>query len=101
MRALCGAIIAAGALVGLGLTALGIGTRYQMEHAAELGQPLLVHMSQMDRPLIFILVFLTCVAIVGLGIAFVGLAYHHHRREREHAAVGGRELSSTGVRSLP
>ena len=29
MRALCGAIIAAGALVGLGLAAVGIGTRYQ------------------------------------------------------------------------
>jgi hypothetical protein len=99
MRALCGAIITAGALVGLGLTALGIGTRYQMEHATELGQPLLVHLSQMDRPLIFILVFLTCVAIVGLGIAFVGLAYHHHRREREYGL--GREPASTGVRSLP
>lgn len=29
MRALCGAIISAGALVGLGLTALGYGLRYQ------------------------------------------------------------------------
>jgi len=83
MRALCGAIIAAGALIGLGLTALGIGTRYQMEHPATDGQPLLVRLSQMDRPLIFLLVFLTCAAIVGLGIAFVGLAYHHHRRDRD------------------
>jgi hypothetical protein len=24
------------------------------------------------------------VAFVGLGVSFVGLAYHHHRREREH-----------------
>ena len=28
MRALCGAIITAGALIGLGLTALAFGTRY-------------------------------------------------------------------------
>ena len=88
MRALCGAIITAGALVGLGLTAIGIGTRYENAHAltqtAEDGQPLLVKMSQMDRPLIFILVFLTCVAVIGLGIAIAGLAYHHYRREREH-----------------
>ena len=28
MRALCGAIIAAGALIGLGLSALGVGYRY-------------------------------------------------------------------------
>ena len=32
MRALCGAIITAGALIGLGLTAFGIGTRYQGLH---------------------------------------------------------------------
>src|SRR5207245_5723870 len=84
MRALCGAIIAAGALIGLGLTALGIGTRYNFERATSAGgEPFLVHLSQMDRPLIFILVFLTSVALVGLGIAFTGLAYHHHRRDRE------------------
>ena len=28
MRALCGAIIAAGAMIGLGLTSIAIGTRY-------------------------------------------------------------------------
>ena len=30
MRALCGAIIAAGAMIGLGLTAVGFGVRYAM-----------------------------------------------------------------------
>src|SRR5438094_7592038 len=95
MRALCGAIIAAGALIGLGLTALGIGQRYTMERAATDGHPTLVHISQMDRPLVFILVFLTCAAIVGLGVAFVGLAYHHHRRERELRHI---ETVHTGVR---
>ena len=84
MRALCGAIITAGALIGLGLTALGIGTRYTRDYAQTDGQATIMHLSMMDRPLLFILVFLTSVAIVGLGIAFLGLAYHHARREREH-----------------
>ncbi len=91
MRAICGAIITAGAVIGLGITALGIGTRYQWERVpTTVGvdgktsfEPSLVLMQQMDRPLIFILVFLTCVAIIGIGIAFVGLAYHHHRRHHE------------------
>jgi hypothetical protein len=84
MRALCGAIITAGAMIGLGLTAMGIGTRYERDWSrSEGGDPYLVHLSQMDRPLVFILVFLTCTTVIGLGITFVGLAYHHHRRERE------------------
>ena len=29
------------------------------------------------------LVFLTSMAVVGLAVTFLGLAYHHHRRERE------------------
>jgi hypothetical protein len=86
MRALCGAIITCGALIGLGLTAMGIGTRYQMERALDKDyEPILVRLSQMDRPFIFILVFLISAAIVGLGIAFFGLASHHARREREYA----------------
>src|SRR4051812_31418527 len=87
MRALCGAIVTAGAVIGLGLTALGIGTRYTREGAYAPGgeaQEHLVRLSQMDRPLVFILVFLTSVAVIGLGVTFLGLAYHHLRREREH-----------------
>ena len=85
MRALCGAIITAGAMLGLGLTAVGIGTRYHFDAAFDKdGHPLFVKLSQMDGPLAFILVFTVCVAVIGLGITFVGLAYHHHRREREH-----------------
>ena len=96
MRALVGAIITAGALLGLGLTALGIGTRYQHYRPFQeqpLGevksatgddapQPTLVRMSSMDRPLVFCLVFLTSAAVIGLGITIFGLAYHHLRRER-------------------
>jgi len=106
MRALCGAIITAGAMIALGLTALGIGQRYSSEpafqrparaaDAAEPGKaepgkgsdddqkPFLVKLSWMDRPLVFCLVFTTCVAIIGLGIAIAGLAYHHVRRDREY-----------------
>jgi hypothetical protein len=95
MRALCGAIITAGAVIGLGLTALGIGTRYQMERVPtqevenkKVVEPYLVHVSSMDRPLVYCLVFTSCVAVIGLGIAFVGLAYHHHRRYHEMVAAG-------------
>jgi hypothetical protein len=81
MRALCGAIIAAGALIGLGITALGIGTRYQgyAEHEAS-GELKWVLFRHLDTPLMFILVLLTCCLVIGFGIAFVGLAFHHERR---------------------
>lgn len=86
MRALCGAIVAAGALIGLGLTAVGFGQRYGLNNppTAAGGEPVVLHLSQLDRPMVFILVFLTSVAAVGLAVMFVGLAYHHHRREREY-----------------
>jgi hypothetical protein len=100
MRALVGAIITAGAMIGLGLTAIGIGNRYQSELAfqhmavgpdapksatqADDPQPRIVRMSSMDRPLVFCLVFATSVAVIGLGITLFGLAYHHLRREREY-----------------
>ena len=91
MRALSGAILTAGALIGLGLTAIGIGQRYSMEKAfGPDDEPVLIRLSKMDRPLIFILVFLTSAAVVGLGITIAGLAYHHLRREREFERLGGR-----------
>ncbi len=84
MRALCGAIITAGALIGLGLAALSLGTRYQGTlPRMENGQIVPYHLWEMDKPLVFCLVFLTLAALVGLAIAFVGLAYHHHRRHHE------------------
>ncbi|MBX9583854.1 MAG: hypothetical protein K2X87_26435 [Gemmataceae bacterium] len=95
MRALCGAIITAGAMIAVGLTALGIGTRYQTErfqrddktgqYVKDVdGDQSRVRMRDMDRPLVFALVFATSAAVIGLGITVAGLAYHHARREREH-----------------
>ena len=87
MRPLCGAIIVAGALIGLGLTAIGFGTRYHtsLENVDKDGNPILLHLYQMDKPLVFIMVFLMAVAIFGLGMAILGLSYHHHKRMHELA----------------
>jgi hypothetical protein len=92
MRPICGAIIVAGAALGLGLTAIGFGTRYHtsLENVDKDGNPILLHLYQMDKPLVFIMVFLTSLAIVGLGITFLGLAYHHHRRLHEMHHQNGR-----------
>jgi hypothetical protein len=90
MRALCGAIIVAGSVIGLGLTALGFGTRYHSGLDKEL------YLWQVDRPMLFILVFLTSTAVIGLGIAFVGLAYHHQRRHHEL-----HRMQSSGLMSPP
>jgi hypothetical protein len=93
MRPLCGAIITVGALIGLGLTAIGFGTRYGqivMPNRNQTGEIIQMHLADMDKPLVFILVFLTAMAIIGLGMAFVGLAYHHHKRTLEHHHLYGR-----------
>jgi len=124
MRALCGAIITAAALIGMGLTAQGIGTRYQFDKPyiserdkpppqekdqdkeeseadakkkpAPVAKPPRVLFGDMDRPLIFILVFHTCCAVIGLGIAFLGLMYHHVRRDREFHWERERAAASVG-----
>jgi hypothetical protein len=92
MRAICGAIITAGAMIGLGLVAIGFGTRYHtgLENVDKEGNPILLRLHQMDRPLVFLMVLMTSVAIIGLGIAFVGLAHHHHRRLHEMHHMLGR-----------
>ena len=78
MRALCGAIITAGAMIGLGLTALGFGIRFQLlgaqEHEGHIyGIPTMVT----------ILVVLVLTVLIGLGISFLGLMFHHMRRHHE------------------
>jgi hypothetical protein len=109
MRALCGAIIAAGALIGLGLAALGVGQRYgNLSRPDNNGNVLLrdhdnpdqfergvpskgkgvawVKFSEMDRGLTVPITTLILALLIGLATAFIGLAFHHHRRmtELEH-----------------
>jgi hypothetical protein len=105
MRALCGSIITAGALIGLGLAALGIGTRYQsFAERTEVGGAELrfLHFKELDTPLMFIVVVLASAVLVGLGIAFVGLAYHHERRMHERARLHGTSAvpTTTGIQNL-
>jgi ABC-type phosphate transport system permease subunit len=94
MRALCGAIITAGALIGLGLVSLGIGMRYASYPAyGSDGQPQFVYLRHLDTALMISFVALLISVAIGLGIAFVGLAYHHQRRHLEltrgHATASG------------
>jgi len=81
MRALCGAIITAGALIALGLTALGYGIRFQ-SYGPEVLNPN-TNQIYAAPTLVLILVVAIIATIVGLGIAFLGLAFHHERRLRE------------------
>lgn len=95
MRALCGAIISAGALIGLGLTALGYGLRYQTfgVNAVNAKTEQLYGVPS----LVLILVVLLLALLVGVGIAFVGLAFHHERRHREQLGVFGDKDTGHGV----
>ena len=84
MRALCGAIVTAGALIGLGLTAIGIGLRYQsFLYHEESGKPQWVLFRNIDTSLMIAMIVLLMAMLIGLGITFLGLAYHHHRRHLE------------------
>lgn len=80
MRALCGAIITAGALVALGLTALGYGIRYQ---GAGLEVNPNTHQIYAAPTLALILVITIIAVFIGVAMAFLGLAFHHERRHRE------------------
>jgi hypothetical protein len=106
MRALCGAIIAAGALIGLGLAAMGIGQRYEhLTQPNDKGEYLLrgysgddpfsrgiptkengvayVKFFDMDRGLTVITTVLILALLAGLTTAFIGLAFQHYRRHME------------------
>jgi len=91
MRALCGAIIAAGSLIGMGLACIGVGIRYQMltYQKGDNGPVQFVEFKHLDTALMVAFVVLWICILIGLGIAFVGLAYHHHRRGLElHRTYG-------------
>ena len=81
MRALCGAIISAGALIGLGLTALGYGLRYQSFGVDAVNTQ--THQLYGIPSLVLILVVLLLGLLIGVVVAFIGLAFHHERRYRE------------------
>jgi hypothetical protein len=90
MRALCGAIITAGALIGLGLTAIGIGYRYM---GPAFGPDVLnpnTHTVYGAATLVLILVVLILALLIGLATAFLGLAFHQYRRHHEHLRDFGR-----------
>jgi hypothetical protein len=104
MRALCGAIITAGALIGIGLAAVGFGLRYGRYEpltavVASSATPAPMYLHQTDTPIAFAFVFLTIAACVGLGISFVGLAYHHHHRH--HELLHLQNLHGTGHPAVP
>jgi hypothetical protein len=105
MRALSGAIITAAALIALGLTAQGIGTRYNgvMRWKTPSGEDTTskdlqavpdfqgahVKIHHMDNGLILCLTLAGISLLIGLGITFLGLMYHHHRRYHEHLRIHG------------
>jgi hypothetical protein len=99
VRALCGAIITAGALIGLGLTAIGYGIRYQgtgIQLNDKTGYPYGAPSLMVDQ------VVLWCAGLIGLGIAFVGLALHHFRRYHEHLrSLPGQATHSPGPPGSP
>jgi hypothetical protein len=100
MRALCGAIITAGALIGLGITALGIGTRYQYFSDRNSDGTLdFLKFKALDTPLLVILLFLIVASVIGLGLAFFGLALHHERRKHERMQL--EEYPAASRSSLP
>jgi hypothetical protein len=97
MRALCGSIITAGALIGLGLAALGFGTRFQAiqeKHSEGTFQGVFYGAPS----LMIVLVALLSAVFVGLGITFVGLALHHERRHWERRLGEGDQVRTrTGL----
>src|SRR6476646_6385306 len=97
MRPLCGAIIAAGAMIGLVLTRVDLGIRYM--NTSVNGLPFYdMKFKDVDNPLQFGLVFLALAALVGLAMTFVGLAYHHERRQRERELMAkGHPVHRAGV----
>jgi hypothetical protein len=82
--------MAAGAFIGLGLAAIGVGLRYQMVKDAEGHAVLALGWQRLDPALLVIIVLLVLAAMTGIGVAFLGLMYHHHRRHHEmHGHVHG------------
>lgn len=95
MRALCGAIITAGALIGLGLTAIGYGLRFQGAGIDQINPS--SHELYGIPTLGVILAVLLISTLIGVGIAFIGLAYHHERRYIEQHGHPDTRPTASGV----
>jgi hypothetical protein len=85
------------------LAAIGIGTRYShFDYYKGTGpdrELQWVYFWQMDVPLIIVMVLLIASLAIGLAIAILGLAYHHHRRHLEHLhRIGQLGTQDTGPR---
>jgi len=79
-------------MIGLGLTALAFGIRFQgMTQTHEGGQLYGI------PTLVICLVVLLISVLIGMGIAFLGLAYHHERRHYELHSDIGRAPRTEGV----
>jgi cell division protein FtsX len=101
MRALCGAIITAGAMIGLGLTALAFGIRFQGLLATHDTLPDKTGQLLGIPTLVTCLVVLLICTVVGLAISFLGLMYHHERRHYElHGDMGRVPRSETAGRAM-
>jgi hypothetical protein len=101
MRPLCGAIITAGAVIGLGLFSIGYGTRYsayaERNTEGHFREDYWVKFSQMDTSMIATMLLLVTTLIIGLAIAFVGLAYHHYKRQCEMDSFSRPGSSQTNI----
>ena len=95
MRAICGAIITAGALIGLGLTALGYGLRDGVPAFGPESINPSTNTLWGASSLLIILIVLLISLLIGLGTAFLGLAFHHYRRYHEHLREMGRQHVSS------
>jgi hypothetical protein len=92
-RAICGAIIAAGAFIGLGLASVGIGNRYgsyAVHDPGEAGRPGVVNLDKsqvrfqdLDNPMKLVVVLCVIGVVVGTTAAFIGLMFEHHHRHHE------------------
>jgi hypothetical protein len=85
MRALCASIITTGALIGLGLSAVGVGMRYQNQTMVGRDASAITYVKwvQLDTPMMLIIVTLLTALLGGLAATFLGLSYHHERRHYE------------------
>ncbi|HEY1862067.1 MAG TPA: hypothetical protein VGG61_17025, partial [Gemmataceae bacterium] len=80
-----------GALIGLGLMCIGVGLRYQhYPYHNQSGEPQWVLFKHLDTSLMIGLVALLMSLAIGMAVAFLGLAYHHHRRHHEFLREHGR-----------